>query len=58
MADTKYDTTPEAFPEAPEVMVNHDALVVAVQGHPDGAVTVTELVPPAAVALALPGEIE
>jgi hypothetical protein len=41
-------TVPLPEPLAPLVIVNHDALLVAVQLHPVGAVTVIEAVPPAA----------
>jgi hypothetical protein len=41
-------TVPLPDPLAPLVMVNHDALLVAVQVHPAAAVTVIDAVPPAA----------
>ena len=41
-------TGPAPLPLAPDVTVSHAALLVAVQAHPVGAVTVTEPEPPAA----------
>ena len=50
-------TGPVPLPLAPEVTVSHAALLVAVQPHPVGAVTVTEPAPPAAVSAWLVAEI-
>ncbi len=41
LAETVYETVPLPLPLAPAVMVIHETLLVAVQLHPVGAVTVT-----------------
>jgi len=48
-AATLNDTVPGPVPLAPAVAVSHPALLVVVQAHPAGAVTVSEPVPAAAV---------
>jgi hypothetical protein len=50
-------TPPLPVPLAPLVIVTHDALLVAVQGHPGAAVTDTTPVPPAAAKAWLEGAI-
>jgi hypothetical protein len=53
-----YCTVPLPLPLPPAVTVNHDALLLAVQGHPAPAVTATPPLPPAAGTLALVGAME
>ena len=50
-------TVPLPLPDAPELTVSQDALLVAVQGHAVVAVTVTLKLPPAEVADWLVGEM-
>ena len=58
VAAALYCTVPLPDPLAPALMVSHEALLEAVQAHPDPAVTATLPVPPAAATLALVGAIE
>ena len=53
-----YATEPLPLPDAPELIVIHAALLVAVHAQPAGAVTFVEPLPPPAPTDWLPGEIE
>ncbi len=55
---TSYETVPLPFPDAPDVIVSQDVLLIAIQAQPAGAVTVTVLLAPAASGKALEGAIE
>jgi hypothetical protein len=55
---TEYPTLPLPLPEAPEVMVIQDALLVAVHAQPVIPVTATEPVAAAAETVVAPGEME
>jgi hypothetical protein len=57
LAATVYPTLPLLLPLAPDVIVTHDAGLVAVQLHPLVVVTATVPVPPAAGCDRLTGEI-
>ena len=58
LAATVYWTVPFPDPLLPEVTVIQVMLLVAVQAHPEGAVTLTLPVPPEAAKGALVGLIE
>jgi hypothetical protein len=57
LLETEYPTPPLPEPLAPEVILIHDALLVAVQPQPLPALTPTLPVPPAAAKEALVGVI-
>ena len=56
-AATEYATVPLPLPEAPDVIVTHDAALEAVQEHAAGALTVAEPVVAAAPTALAVGEI-
>jgi hypothetical protein len=56
-AATTSCTMPLPLPPAPEEMLIHPALLVAVQLHPDGTVTATDVVPPPLATFCEEGEI-
>ena len=58
LAAIEYPTLPFPLPEAPEVTVIQDALLVAVHAQPVIAATATEPVAAAAGTVVAPGEIE
>ena len=58
LAAIEYPTLPLPLPEPPDVIVIHDALLVAVHAHPVIPVTATEPVVAAAETVVAPGEIE
>jgi hypothetical protein len=54
---TENDTLPLPLPLAPDVMVIHDVLLLAVHGHPLAVVTLIDLLPPSFPTCTLVGEI-
>ncbi len=58
VAAAAYCTVPLPLPFAPDVTVSHDALLLAVHGHPSAVVTATLPEPPADGTLAAVGAIE
>jgi hypothetical protein len=49
LAVTEYEAVPLPDPLAPEVMLIHEALLLAVQGQPEAEITFTDPVPAAPV---------
>jgi hypothetical protein len=57
LASAENRTLPSPFPLLPDVTVNQDSLLTAVQAHPAPAPTLTVAVPPAAANVWLLGSI-